>query len=65
MEEISKHILKISKAVRHPGISFSKRLGEIVLEIFVIVFAVSLSQFLERQREQNVKQKEVKESWLG
>lgn len=65
MEEITKHTLKIYKTIRNPTASASKKIVDIALEIFIIVFAVSLAQYLERQREQGVKQKEVKEFLLG
>jgi hypothetical protein len=65
MEDITRHTHKILKTIRNPTSSISKKITEIILEIFIITFAVSLSQYLERQREQNVKQKEVKEFLLG
>jgi hypothetical protein len=65
MEEITKHFLKISRTMGNPANSFPKKLKEIALEIFIIVFAVTLAQFLERQREENARQKEVKEFLLG
>lgn len=65
MEEITKHTLKIYKTIRNPNRSISKKVIDITLEVFIIVFAVSLAQFLERQREQSVKQGEVKEFLLG
>ena len=65
MDEITKHTLKIYKTMRNPNNSISKKIVDITLEIFIIVFAVSLAQFLERQREQSVKQGEVKEFLLG
>lgn len=48
-----------------PKITLKKKIGEVALEIFIIVFAVSLAQFLERQKEQSVKQKDVKEFLIG
>jgi len=63
--EISKHTIKIIKSVRNPQTSLGKKIGEVALEIFVIVFAVSLAQYLERQREESVKQHNVKEFLIG
>jgi hypothetical protein len=65
MDEITKHTLKIYKTIRNPEHSISKKIVDIILEIFIIVFAVSLAQYLERQREESVKQGEVKEFLLG
>src|ERR1700761_7545217 len=65
MDEITRHTLKIYKTVRNPNNSAAKKMVDVALEVFIIVFAVSLAQFLERQREENVKQGEVKEFLLG
>jgi hypothetical protein len=65
MDDITKHTIKIVRALRSPATSFSKKLIEIFLEILIITFAVSLGQFLEKQREENAQQKEVKEFLLG
>src|ERR1700750_530320 len=65
MDEITKHTLKIYKTIRNPSASLSKKIVDIVLEVFIIVFAVSLAQYLERNREDSVKQKEVKEFLIG
>jgi benzoyl-CoA reductase/2-hydroxyglutaryl-CoA dehydratase subunit BcrC/BadD/HgdB len=42
-----------------------KRLGEIFIEMLIIVFAVSLAVSLERRREYHNEQKEVKEFLTG
>ncbi len=63
--EISKHTLKIIKTMHDPKTPLRKKIAEVALEIFIIVFAVSLAQFLERQKEQSVKQKDVKEFLIG
>lgn len=65
MDEITKHTLKIYKTIRNPSASLSKKIVDIVLEVLIIVFAVSLAQYLERNREESVKQKEVKEFLIG
>jgi hypothetical protein len=65
MEDITKHTIKIVRTLRNKTTSLSKKITEIFLEILIITFAVSIGQFLEKQREENVQQKEVKEFLLG
>jgi hypothetical protein len=65
MDEITKHTLKIYKTIRKPETSISKKIVDITLEVLIIVFAVSLAQYLERYREDGIKQKEVKEFLTG
>ena len=65
MDEITKHTHKITRSILNPKNSLSKKITELILEILIITFAVSLSQFLERKREQNLRQKEVKQFLLG
>lgn len=65
MDEITKHTLKLYRTIRNPNQSVAKKMVDVALEVFIIVFAVSLAQFLERQREESVKQGEVKEFLLG
>ena len=56
-EEVTKHTKKIYKALRIPGHSLSEKIKEISIEIFIIVFAVTLSISLhgwsDHRREQN------------
>jgi len=42
-----------------------KRLGEIMVEMIIIVFAVSFAVFMERQRELHHEENEVKEFLIG
>jgi hypothetical protein len=65
MDEITNHTHKITRSILNPKNSVSNKMTEIILEILIITFAVSLSQFLERKREQNLRQKEVKQFLLG
>jgi hypothetical protein len=58
--EITAHTRKIYKAARNPAFSFWKKTREILVEVFIIVFAVSLAAFLERQREHSNEQHAVK-----
>jgi hypothetical protein len=49
--EISKHIKRTYKIWKKPGINWKEKLSETIVEILIIVFAVSLSLYLERWRE--------------
>jgi hypothetical protein len=63
--EIRKHMHNIMAETTNRKRSVWKRLGEIMIEVIIIVFAVSFAVFMERQREHNHEQKEVKEFLLG
>ncbi|MES2328920.1 MAG: hypothetical protein V4539_04905 [Bacteroidota bacterium] len=63
--EITGHTRKVYKIWKNPNISFWKKFREIGIEILIIVFAVSLAAFLERQREHGSEQKQVKEFLTG
>ncbi len=63
--EISKHTLKIIKTMHDKNTPLKKKIAEVALEVLIIVFAVSLAQFLERQKEQSARQKDVKEFLIG
>lgn len=60
-EEVAKHLRKINKTIKHSNFSFRKKVGEIALEIFIIVFAVTLSIGLHSWSQHRHQQKEVKE----
>ncbi len=64
-QEIRKHIHNILAEVANRKRSIWKKTAEIFVEILIIVFAVSFAVFLERHREHNHEQKEVKEFLLG
>ena len=49
--EVSKHIKRTYKIWKKPGINWKEKLTEIIIEILIIVFAVSLSLYFERWRE--------------
>jgi hypothetical protein len=49
--EVSKHIKRTYKIWKKPGINWKEKLTETIVEILIIVFAVSLSLYLERWRE--------------
>lgn len=60
-DEIIKHTKKIYKTAKEPKHSFIEKLKEISIEIFIIVFAVSLSIWLHSWSEHQHEQKEVTE----
>jgi hypothetical protein len=59
-EEVVKHSRRIFKIFKSPGPSYIKKAGEIGVEIFIIVFAVSLSIWLHSINEHSKEQKEVR-----
>jgi len=63
--EISGHSRKVYKIWKNPALPFWKKFKEIGIEILIIVFAVSLAAFLERQKDYSKEQKQVKEFLLG
>ncbi len=64
-QEVIKHTKKIYKVWNSKEHSFWAKVKEFVLEILIIVFAVSLSIWLHGQSEHAHQQKEVKEFLLG
>ncbi|MEO5984003.1 MAG: hypothetical protein ABIP80_00770 [Ferruginibacter sp.] len=58
-EEVSKHKKKIFESAKNPDSSFSEKIKEISIEIFIIVFAVSLSIWLHSWNEHRHEQKEA------
>jgi hypothetical protein len=52
-QEIIKHTKKVLKVATDPRKHWKEKLGEIVLEIFIIVFAISLSLYLHERAEKN------------
>ncbi|MGB4844350.1 MAG: hypothetical protein WBP16_07785 [Ferruginibacter sp.] len=63
--EIRKHIHNILAEATNRKKNIWKRIGEIIIEMLIIVFAVSLAVFMERQRELHHEQTEVKEFLTG
>ena len=64
-DEITKHGLKIYKTMADRKHTFGEKLREIIIEIFIIVFAVTLSIYLHSWSETRHEQKEVKEFLRG
>jgi len=64
-EEIRKHFKKIYKGATKPGRSLVDRLKDILLEIFIIVFAVSVSIWLHNWAEHRHETKVAKEFLRG
>jgi len=59
-DEVTKHTKKIYTTVKNPKYSFSEKVKETSVEIFIIVFAVSLSIWLHSCSEHRHEQAEVK-----
>ena len=59
-DELTKHGLKIYKTLRDRKHSIGEKIKEIIIEILIIVFAVSLSIYLHSWSESRHEQKEVK-----
>lgn len=51
--EVTKHLTKSYRIWKRPGINWKEKITEIFIEILIIVFAVSLSLYLERWREKS------------
>ena len=64
-EEITKHTRKIYHTMKSPGHSFFEKLKEIVIEIFIIVFAVSLSIWFHGWSDHRREQAEAAEFLKG
>ncbi len=64
-DEVLKHTKKIYTAVKHPTHSFRHKLTEIVIEILIIVFAVTLSIWLHSLSEHRHEQAVVKSFLKG
>jgi hypothetical protein len=64
-QEVIKHTKKVFKIWNSESHSTWQKIKEFLLEIFIIVFAVSLSIWLHDKSEQKHQQKEVKEFLLG
>jgi len=64
-QEIRKSLHHILREVRRNRKSVWKRIGEILIEMGIIVFAVSFAVFMEKQREYKHEQREVKEFLIG
>jgi hypothetical protein len=60
-EEVAKHTKKIYNTAKNQNHTFGQKVREIMIEIFIIVFAVTLSIWLHSRSEHSHQQKEVKE----
>src|SRR3954470_4529768 len=63
--EISKHTKAIYKEWKNPHHSWKYKLSEILTEIFIIVFAITLSLIVERWREHVHEQTIEKQFLIG
>lgn len=64
-EEVVKHTKKIFRTFTKPGHTVLEKLKEVAVEIFIIVFAVSLSIWLHSWSDHRHEQKEVGEFLKG
>jgi hypothetical protein len=63
--EIIGHTKKVFRILKNPGKSFWDKSKEILIEILIIVFAVSFAAFIERTREHYKEKEEAKEFLIG
>jgi hypothetical protein len=64
-DEIMKHTKKAYAASKNPSLSFWHKLKEILIEIAIIVFAVTLSIWLHDRSEHKHEQRQVREFLTG
>lgn len=64
-DEVTKHTRKIYHTMKSPGHSFWEKTKEIVIEIFIIVFAVTLSIWFHNWSDHRREQKETEEFLKG
>jgi len=64
-EEVAKHTKKIYRTLTKPGHTMIEKLKEVAVEIFIIVFAVTLSIWLHSWSDHRHEQKEVGEFLKG
>jgi hypothetical protein len=64
-EELAKHTKKIYHTMKKPGHSFWEKLKEVSIEIFIIVFAVTLSIGLHNWSDHRNEQRETEEFLKG
>lgn len=61
--DVSKHTKAIVNTIKQPGKSWKHKLSEILIEIFIIVFGITLSLMVERWRE-NVHERAIEKKFL-
>lgn len=64
-EEVTKHTKKIYQTMKNPEKGFWEKVKEVTIEIFIIVFAVSLSIWLHNWSDHREQQKETAEFLAG
>ena len=64
-QEVAKHTKKIYKIWNSKEHSFWNKTKDFLIEIFIIVFSISISIWLHDKSEHSHQQKEVKEFLLG
>lgn len=63
--ELKKHLHNIVREAVNRKKSFWKRISEIMIEMLIIVFAVSFAVYMEKQREHSHEEADVKEFLVG
>jgi Family of unknown function (DUF6090) len=64
-DEVTKHTRKIYQAMKNPEKSFWERVREVMIEIFIIVLAVTLSIWLHNWSDHREEQKQTDEFLAG
>jgi hypothetical protein len=64
-DEVAKHTKKLYDAVKQPGAGVAEKVKEVAIEIFIIVFAVTLSIWLHNWSDHRHEQKETAEFLQG
>lgn len=64
-EEITKHTKKIYHTMKHEKITLGEKAKEVIIEISIIVFAITLSIWLHGWSEHRHQQEEVKKFLVG
>jgi type II secretory pathway pseudopilin PulG len=62
--DLSKHTKKIINTIKEPGKSWKHKLGEILIDVAIIVFGITLSLMVERWRE-NVHERAIEKKFLS
>jgi len=63
--EIKDHAVKAYKTIKNPHLKFWHKVGEISIEVAIIIFAVTLSIWVHDMSDHNHEQKDVKSFLLG
>jgi hypothetical protein len=64
-DEVAKHTTKIYKEIKNPGHGWMEKVKEVIIEILIIVFAVSLSIWFHNWSDHRREQREAAEFLRG